>query len=254
MEKIESLQQERASLMEAIRILSTNQNVTTQHHEPSDDWQTVRSKSHPDSSKFKTSKQGKKKKNAQAQGPQNEGKYARVNHQDTQRSRSSEETIIIGDSIIKGLRRDLLSRAAKRRATVRSFPGVTTTDMKHYLQPCAELNPKMIILHTGTNDLKSSTSPRDVAEKIVDLGNMITSSSPDTRLTISSLTPRLDEDSLTKKVTDCHKILRTFCNQNGWGFVQHPNIDESCLNYRKLHFNKRGIAILASYLVNNIVY
>ena len=36
-EKIESLQQERASLMEAIRILSTDQNVTTQHHEPSDD-------------------------------------------------------------------------------------------------------------------------------------------------------------------------------------------------------------------------
>ena len=134
---------------------------------------------------------------------QNEGKYARVDQQDTQRSRSNEETIIIGYSIIKGLLRDLLNRAAKRRVTVRSFPGATTTDMKHYLQPCVERNPKMIILHTGTNDLKSSTSPRDVAEKIVDLaGNMITSSSPDTRLTISSLTTRLDEDSFTKKVTD----------------------------------------------------
>ena len=214
---------------------------------------TVRSKSHPDSSKAKTSKQGKKKKNAQAHEPQNEGKYVRVNHQDTHRSRSNEETIIIVDSIIKGLRRDLLSRAAKRRVAVRSFPGATTIDMKHYLQPCVELNAKMIILHTGTNDLKSSTSPRDVAEEIVDLGNMITSSSPDTRLTISSLTPRLDEDSLTKKVTDCNKILRTFCKQNGWGFVQHPNIDKSCLNNRKLQ-KKKGIAILASNSVNNIVH
>ena len=199
-DKIESLQQERASLMEAMKILSKDRNVTTQHHEPYDAWQTVRSKSHPDSSSAKISKQGKKKKNAQAQEPQNEGKNAKVNQQDTQTSRSNEETIIIGDSIIKGLRRDLLSRAAKRRVTVRSFPGATTTDMKHYLQLCVELNPKMIILHTGTNDLKSSTSPREVAEKIVDLGNMITSRSPDTQLTISSLTTRLDEDSLTKKV------------------------------------------------------
>ena len=254
-DKIESLQQERTSLMEEIRILSKDQNVTTQQHsEPSDAWQTVRAKSHPDSSSAKISKQGKKKKNAQAQEPQNEGKNAKVNQQDTQTSRSNEETIIIGDSIIKGLRRDLLSQAAKRRVTVRSFPSATTTDMKHYLQLCVELNPKMIILHTGTNDLKSSTSPREVAEKIVDLGNMITSRSPDTQLTISSLTTRLDEDSLTKKVTDCNKVLRTFCNQNGWGFVKHPNIDESCLNDSKLHLNKKGIAVLASNLVNNIVH
>ena len=66
--------------------------------------------------------QGKKKKNAQAQKLQNEGKDTRVNHQDTQRSRSSEETIIIGDSIIKGLHRDLLSRAAKTRVT-KKLPG-----------------------------------------------------------------------------------------------------------------------------------
>ena len=87
----------------------------------------------------------------------------------------------------------------------------------------------------------------------MDLGNMITSSAPETQLTISSLT-RLDEDSLTKKVTGCNKVLRTFCNQNGWGFVPHPNINESCLNNRKLHLNKKGIAFLASNLVNNTVH
>ena len=135
---------------------------------------------HPDSSSAKISEQGKKKKNAQAQEPQNEGKNARVNEQDTQRSRSNEETIIVGDSIIKGLQRDLFSRAAKRSVIVKSFPGATTTNMKHHVQPCVELNLKMITLQTGTNDLKSSTSPREVAEKIVDLGNMITSRSPDT--------------------------------------------------------------------------
>lgn len=166
---------------------------------------------------------------------------------------SNEETIIVGDSIIKGLRRDLLSRAAKRPVTVRRFPGATTADMKHYLQPSLEAKPKAIVLHVRTNDLKNSSSGRNVAEKIVDLGNVIAANSPDTKLTISAITQRFDEDSLKKKITDCNKVLRTFCNQHGWSFVEHPNIDETCLNNHKLHLNKKGIAILASNFVNNIV-
>lgn len=253
-EKIQNLQQERASLMEAIRILSTDQTVTTSQHSqlPPDGWQCVEPTTHRDSTKSKSNQGKKKKKASQIEQPPNEANGARENREE--KKRSNEETVIVGDSIIKGLRRDLLSRAAKRRVAVRSFPGATTADMKHYLQPCLEAKPKMILLHVGTNDLSSSTSPRNVAEKIVDLGNMVASSSPDTRVTISAITPRLDDDSLTKKVTDCNKILKTFCNQNGWGFVQHPNIDESCLNNRKLHLNRKGIAILASNLVNNIVH
>ena len=54
--------------------------------------------------------------------------------------------------------------------TVRSFPGATTADMEHYLQPSLATKPKAIILHVGTNDLKNSSSARNVAEKIVDLG------------------------------------------------------------------------------------
>ena len=42
--------------------------------------------------------------------------------------RPNEGTIIVGDSIVKGLRRG----AAKQRVTVRSFPGATTADMEHY--------------------------------------------------------------------------------------------------------------------------
>lgn len=87
--------------------------------------------------------------------------------------RFNEATIIVGDSIVKGLRRDLLSWAVKQCATVRSFSGATTADMEHYLQPSLAVKPKAIILHVGTNDLKNSCSARNVAEKIVDLGNMI---------------------------------------------------------------------------------
>ena len=66
-------------------------------------------------------------------------------------------TVIIGDSIIKGLRNDLLSRATKRRVTVGSFPVSSSSDMKHYLQPSLQLEPNEIILHAGTNDLRDSS-------------------------------------------------------------------------------------------------
>lgn len=108
-----------------------------------------------------------------------------------------------------------------------------------------------IVLHVGTNDLKDHSS-RVVAEQIVDLGNQILSSSPDTKVTISALTQSYDEQCLGKKVTDYNKVIKSFCNQSGRGFIKHPNIVESCVNNQKLHLNKKGIIILASNLVNHI--
>ena len=75
----------------------------------------------------------------------------------------------------------------------------TVGDIKHYLQPSLQLKPNKIVLHVGTNDLKDHSS-RVVAEQIVDLGNLISSSSPDTKVTILALTQCYDEECLGKKV------------------------------------------------------
>ena len=63
-----------------------------------------------------------------------------------------------------------------------------------------------IIIHVGTNDLKNS-SPRHVAERIVDLGNSIIADSPSTKVTISGLICRSDNSSLNEKATQVNKIL-----------------------------------------------
>ena len=113
--------------MESIKILSSDQSVGSHDLQPaSDDWQPVTSN--------KSNKKKEKKKDKasyQNQQLQMENNDTTENGQGQQRP--NEGTIIVGDSIVKGLRRDLLSRAAKQRVTVRSFPGATTADMEHYL-------------------------------------------------------------------------------------------------------------------------
>lgn len=80
------------------------------------------------------------------------------------------------------------------------------------MQPSFQTKPTEI-LHVGTNDLKHH-SPCVVAKQIVDLGNLDSSSSPDIKVTISALTQRYDEESVSNKVKDCNEVIKTFCNQN----------------------------------------
>ena len=76
-------------------------------------------------------------------------------------------TLLLGDSMIKQMQGQRLSRKVGHRVVVKSFPGATTNDMKHYLMLSVDKSPQQIILHVGTNNLRDHT-PTMVAENIVD--------------------------------------------------------------------------------------
>ena len=248
---------ENKSLQESINILNAdNQLLSTKVNELSNrlEVQVLNGQNQDQASDFVVVRSKKKKKKSKgSKSPQGQQAATGMDqeHQEHVAPQRNDTAVIIGDSIIKGLRNDLLSRATQRRVTVRSFPGASSSDMKHYLQPSLQLKPSEIILHAGTNDLRDSSSPA-VVEKLVDLGNLISSSPPSTKVTISALTQRFDDESLGKKVTECNKVIKSFCNQNGWVLVQHPSLDLSCVNSLKLHFNRKGIAILLSNFVNHL--
>ena len=105
----------------------------------------------------------KKEKSRGPKSPQGQQAATDQGHQEHVAPQRNDTIVIIGDLIIKGLRNDLLSRATKRRVTVRRFPGASSSGMKHYLQPSLQLEPSEIILHAGTNELRDS-SPRAVEE------------------------------------------------------------------------------------------
>ena len=163
-------------------------------------------------------------------------------------SAKRKEVFIVGDSILKNLQGRKISRSAKVK--VSSFPGCTTMDMRDHIKPILRKNPDAIVIHVGTNSLRSSASVRDCAEEIVNLATMISNDSS-ADLAISGIIPRSDDESLAVKVSGVNKLLKTFCNQNGWGFVDHSNVSpEHDLNRSGLHLNAKGTARLATNFIN----
>ena len=171
-----------------------------------------------------------------------------VRNDPTNQSAKRKEVFIVGDSILKNLQGRKLSRSSKVK--VSSFPGCTTMDMRDHIKPILRRNPDAIVMHVGTNSLRSSATVRDCAEEIVNLATMISNESS-ADLAISAIIPRSDNEVLAVKVSGVNKILKTFCNQNEWGYVDHSNISpQHDLNRSGLHLNTKGTARLATNFIN----
>ena len=97
---------------------------------------------------------------------------------------------------------------------VKTFPGATVDDMSDYVMPSLRRTPTEVILHVGTNNVKSS-EPREIAEGIVNLGLKIQNDSPDCKITISSLILRSDEN-LDCKINEVNRIVNRFAKQYAW--------------------------------------
>ena len=75
----------------------------------------------------------------------------------------------------------------------------------------------MVILHTGTNDLKSNQNPSDIANEIVNLAKNIKNSGR--KVSISSLIPRGDQQS--EKGKKVNKELQEKCTAANFAFILH---------------------------------
>ena len=93
-----------------------------------------------------------------------------------------------------------------------TFPGCTTQDMKDHIKPLLGRNPDEIIIHVGTNSLRSSSTPRECAVELIDLAETVSSETSAT-ITISSLINRSDDEALACKVPDVNKLLKEHCLQ-----------------------------------------
>ena len=136
------------------------------------------------------------------------------------------------------------------RVKISSFPGCTTEDMHDFIKPLLRKNPDEIILHVGTNNLRSCDTPRACADEIIDLATMVSRESP-AKIALSSIVCRSDEEALACKIAEVNRILKDCCTRKSWGFVDHSNISTSNhLNRSGLHLNKSGTSRLARNFID----
>ena len=133
---------------------------------------------------------------------------------------------------------------------VRSFSGAKIKCMKDYVKPCIrENNPEYIILHVGTNELKSDSTPERIAKSVVDVGKNI--QSDNRTVAISSIVPR--NDNFNNKAMEVNKELCKMCEREKLFFVDNSNINpKTHLNGSKVHINRNGDVKLGKNFVNFI--
>ena len=136
-----------------------------------------------------------------------------------------------------------------RRVTVKSFSGAKVEDMSHYIKPSLKYKPDNLILHVGTNNLRSNT-PNEIAKEIEKICNIVNHDSPSTNIAISQLIVCQDSAELEQKRVCVNETLSSLTKSKGLKLIIHNNIDTNCLNGRKVHLNNRGTINLAKNYKN----
>ena len=81
------------------------------------------------------------------------------------------------------------------------------------------------------------------------MANSVRSKLPNCKLAISNVITRKDKDEINERVETFNIKLSKFCKKNKIDITDNKNLDDSCLNYKQLHLNRK----VNFYLVNNFL-
>ena len=124
-------------------------------------------------------------------------------------------TLIVGDSILSGLKESKMSQ--KRLIKVRAFPAATIQDMKFFVVPHFKKKPDNIT-HVGTNNA-SHSSPYERFQEMQSLRNFILKYLPFARIIIS--TPVLCVDKAN--ANDINKAFTELVKESNLDYISHEN-------------------------------
>ena len=154
-------------------------------------------------------------------------------------------TLLIGDSMLAGLREAKLSR--NKKIKVRFLPGAKTEDLQYHLIPYLKKKPDNIIIHIGTND--SPYKSEDLIYKeFLNVKQIIHKHHPDCKNIVSSPTIRTYKQKANSLLKKYNSILK----QEEEKVIFHNNITLSHLNKDELHLNFNGSTVLAGNLLSRI--
>ena len=185
------------------------------------------------------------------QRPYNDTSLPKQHHHRPKKHAGEDLTIILGDSLTRGINTRNIRRSTSKNVIIRTFPGATVKDMVDYIKPSLRLQPAHIIIHVGTNDLKSS-EVKTLSENISKLCDEIYNFNPKIDITLSQIITRTDSPGINEKVAQLNNLLKGLCEARNLGIISHENIDERGLDRFGLHLNRSGSGIMARNLINCI--
>ena len=159
-------------------------------------------------------------------------------------------TTIVGDSMIKEIKahKMKIDLDPDDRIYIKSFPGATVQCMRDYVKPTLRHNPDLIIVHVGTNDLKSEQTSEEIAVNVLNLVKEIKTTTNE--VMISSITTR--KDKLNAKGKKVNVQLKSLCSKNSIGYIDNNLITDKHLNGSGIHLNYNGTALLANNFIKSI--
>ena len=101
----------------------------------------------------------------------------------------------------------LLKKTIKQRGIVKVPPFTTAkvSCMQDHVKPTIrDINPQQVILHVGTNNLKTERTASQIAKSIIDLS--ISLMKNENMIAVSDIVPRLDE--LNNKAMEVNNHLK----------------------------------------------
>ena len=152
---------------------------------------------------------------------------------------------VLGDSMLKHINGwEISQKLDNCKVYVEPYRGATVRCLKDHVKPAKRKNPDHCILHVGTNDLDSETSPDMIAKSIEDVASSLKSNSCD--VSVSS-------NELHERALEVNKYLEDICIERNLFFMDNSKkIKEQHLNNHKLHLNRVGKSVFKGSLLNHI--
>ena len=160
---------------------------------------------------------------------------------------NSQCVVLIGDSIIKNIIPQKLSRKKVRKFT---YPGKSAEGIESEIRNIdnASISPSHVIIHCGTNNFPIDQS-NACLNKIEKLCSTVHDKFPNAEVGISGITIRNDIES-SAKMADVNNKIKEMCIRHNYTFIDHKNINGYCLKGSKLHLNAKGTALLVVDFIN----
>ena len=157
---------------------------------------------------------------------------------------------IIGDSMVKQIRsQDISNECPSYKSYVKTFPEVRIDDMFSYVEPTINMNPSMVVLMCGTNNLRDG-EPDRIANKLVDLA--LTANERADKVAVSSIVHRADSHHLEVKKMEVNRLVRESLKNHRRDFITHDNIKAQHTNKWGPHLNYNGNNLLAGNFIDFI--